>query len=176
MINMRKILLLISCLYALNSFAQTNSFPADFIGHWKGKIQWMVAGKPTTEFSAQLNIEPADTAGQYTWTIIYGDDQKDIRPYLLKPLDTAKGHWVVDERDGIVLDSYVHGNNIHGAFTVQGTTLVDNYSVENGKLTIEFFTIKLDQKTSSGKGTEETPFVNSYPIVVYHKGVLTKLD
>lgn len=152
------------------------TFPYTFIGNWKGKMQWMVAGKPSQTFSMQLRIQPADTAGQYTWQIIYGDDNKDNRPYILKPVDTAKGHWIVDENDGILLDSYVHGNAVHGAFTVQGNTIVDNYKVENGKMYVEFFSIKLADKKQSGKGTEETPFVDSYRISSYQSGVLTKLQ
>jgi hypothetical protein len=150
-------------------------FPAGFIGNWKGKLQWMVTGKATQIFTMQLRIEPADTAGQYTWQIIYGDDKKDNRPYLLKPVDTTKGHWIVDERDGIILDSYVHGNAFHGAFTVMGNTIVDNYAVKDGKMTVEFFSIKLEDKKQSGKGTDEIPFVDSYRISSYQTGVLTKV-
>jgi hypothetical protein len=156
--------------------AQEKNFPADFIGNWKGSIEWRVAGKPTKNIPTQLKIQPADTAGQYTWTILYGDDHIDYRPYLLKPVDTAKGYWVVDERDGIVLDSYVHGKSIHGAFTLGESTLVDNYKVEDGKLYIEFFTFRLNEKKTSGRGTPETPFVDSYPITAYQSGVLTKVD
>ncbi|HTE28457.1 hypothetical protein [Flavitalea sp.] len=100
-----------------NSSLAKMGFPQNFIGDWQGKLQWMVAGKPVQEFLMRLIARPADTSGQYTWQIIYGDQGKDNRPYLLKPVDTAKGHWTVDERDGIILDSYVHGNSLHGAFT-----------------------------------------------------------
>jgi hypothetical protein len=154
---------------------QQNKFPLNFIGHWKGKLQWMVAGKPSQSFAMQLIIKPADSLGQYTWQIIYGDDKKDNRPYILKPIDTAKGHWIVDEGDGIMLDSYVHGNCIHGAFTVQNNTIVDNYCVQGNKMMVEFFSIRLADKTQSGKGTDETPFVDSYKVSSYQTGVLTKL-
>ncbi len=150
-------------------------FPIAFIGNWKGKIRWLVNGKPTQTFAMQLRIQPTDSANQYTWQIIYGDANKDNRPYILKPIDIAKGHWIVDENDGIILDSYVHGNSIHGAFTVQGNTIVDNYKVENGKMVVEFFSIKLSDKKQSGKGTEETPFVDSYKISSYQTGVLTRV-
>jgi hypothetical protein len=152
------------------------SFPKDFIGYWKGKLEWRMAGKPSQQFSMQLIIKPTDTANQYTWQIIYGEDQKDNRPYLLKPIDTASGHWLVDERDGILLDSYVHGNAMHGAFTVSGSTIVDNYVVENGKMLVEFFSIKLGNKKQSGMGTAETPFVDSYQVNSYQTGVLKKIQ
>jgi len=124
----------------------------------------------------QLIILPADSAGQYTWKIIYGEDGKDFRPYLLKPVDMATGHWVVDEGDGIMLDSYVHGNSIHGSFTVGNNTIVDNYRIENGKMFVEYFTIQLGQKKTSGKGTAEIPLVDSYRIGSYQSGWLTKQE
>jgi len=152
------------------------NFPKSFIGNWKGKLQWMVAGKPTKEFTMQLSVQPADSAGQFTWQIIYGDEGKDNRPYLLKPVDTATGHWIIDELDGIILDSYVHGNSIHGAFTVQGNTIIDNYKIENGKMLVEFFTVKLSEKNISGKGTAEVPTVESYKIAGYQTGTLIKIN
>ncbi|MBK6633263.1 MAG: hypothetical protein IPG38_02120 [Chitinophagaceae bacterium] len=123
----------------------------------------------------RLNIQPADTTGQYNWQIIYGDDNKDQRPYLLRPVDKTKGYWVIDEKDGIILDSYVHGNSLHGAFTVQGNTIVDNYKIIDGRMHVEFFSIKLDDKKRSGKGTTETPFVDSYNISSYQTGILLKV-
>ena len=123
----------------------------------------------------QLRIQPTDSVNQYTWQIIYGNAGKDNRSYILKPVDTAKGHWMIDENNGIILDSYVHGNAVHGAFTVQGNTIVDNYAIENGKIKVEFFSIKLEDKKQSGKGTEEAPFVDSYRISSYQTGVLTRV-
>lgn len=154
----------------------TAAFPVSFEGRWKGTLQWIRAGKPTQSFTMQLYILPADTSGQYSWQIIYGDNEKDNRPYLLKPVDTAAGHWVVDEKDGIVLDSYVHGNCLQGAFTVEGNTIVDNYCMEAGKMKVEFFSIRLNDAKQSGKGTGQTPFVYSYTINSYQTGVLTRLQ
>ena len=161
---------------ATRAFVNCDSiFPKCFIGNWKGKLQWMIAGKPAQEFTMQLNIQPADSAGQYTWQIIYGDDNKDSRPYILKPADTAKGHWVIDEQNGIILDSYVHGNSVHGAFTVKGNTIVNNYKIMEGMMHVEFFSINLKEKNQTGKGTEDSPFVENYRIKSYQTGVLLKV-
>ena len=125
----------------------------------------------------QMRIQDADSAGCYTWQIMYGEDEKDNRPYLLKPIDTSKGHWLIDERNGILLDGYVHGNAFHGAFTVQGNTIVDNYVLlPDGRLQVEFFSMKLDEKRRSGNGTEESPEVYSYPMRSYQTGILKKVS
>ena len=156
--------------------AQPATFPNSFVGKWKGKLQWIRAGKPTQEFTMQLNIYPLDSVGMYNWHIMYGDSAKDSRPYVLKIVDIANGHWVIDEKDGIVLDSYHFGNCLSGAFTVNDNTIVDNYCVEDGKMKVEFFSIKLGDKTESGKGTEDVPKVISYRIGSYQTGVLTKIN
>jgi hypothetical protein len=176
--------LLLACLLCLGGQAQrgggkrspgkTPSFPQSFVGQWKGKLEWRVAGKPPQTFAMRLSIRPTDSAGTYTWEVTYGDKAQDNRPYLLVPVDTAKGHWAVDERNGIVLDSYVHGQALHGAFTVQGATIVDNYRLERGKLHVEFFTLKLGEKRTSGHGTEDSPTVDSYRISSYQYGVLER--
>lgn len=157
------------------SAQQNNKFPQNFIGNWKGTLQWIVAGRPSQVFTMQLRIQPADTIGQYSWQIIYGDDNKDNRPYILKPVDTAKGYWVVDERNGIVLDNYVFGNCLQGAFNVHENTIVDNYCVEDDSMQVEFFNIKLDDKKQSGKSTDEVPQVDSYRLSGYQKGVLKRM-
>jgi hypothetical protein len=161
---------------AARAYAKCDAvFPKCFIGNWKGQLQWMVAGRHTQTFTMQLRINPADTAGQYTWQIIYGDDDKDNRPYILKPVDTAKNYWVIDEGNGIVLGSYVFGNCLQGAFSVSENTIVDNYCVEGDSMQVEFFNIKLGDKKQSGKGTDEVPQVNSYRLSGYQKGVLKKM-
>ena len=155
---------------------QVKEFPESFVGTWKGKLQWMVAGRSVQEFTMKLKVQPADSAGQYSWHMSYGDDNKDSRPYLLKPVDIKNGHWVIDEKDGIILDSYVHGNSIHGAFTVLGKTIVDNYRIENNRMFVEFFSINLAEKFTSGKGSTEVPYVDSYKISGYQVGLLDKVE
>jgi hypothetical protein len=153
-----------------------NQFPQCFIGHWKGQLQWMMPRRNPQLFTMQLIIQPTANAGEYTWQIIYGDSATtDNRPYLLKPIDSAAGHWVVDEQNGIVLDSYVFGQTMLGAFTVQANTITDKYRVQGDSMLVEFTSIRLQQKNSTGKGTDASPTVDSYRIASFQSGVLQKL-
>lgn len=158
------------------SQAWSQAFPQSFVGHWKGQLQWYQAGKKQPQkVSMQLIIQPADTAGQYAWQLVYGEKGQDNRPYLLKPVDTAKGHWVVDEKNGIFLDMYWVGNRLHSAFTVENATIVNNYWLDGGKLMIEFFTLSAKPVRTSGNGTEDSPKVDSYPVRGFQKAVLVKM-
>jgi hypothetical protein len=157
------------------SFAQT-SFPASFTGHWQGTLFWYQAGKKLPQkVKMQLIIRPADSADQYTWQIIYGDKGEDNRPYILKPVDTAKGHWQVDERNGIVLDQYFIGNRFTSAFTVQSTTIVDSYWREGKNLVAEFYSLTAKPVNTTGQGTEDSPKVDSYATKSYQRAVLKRL-
>ena len=176
---MRNFACVIFCLLmiSLPTYAQdkTSGFPFSFVGKWKGTMQWIVAGKATQTFAMQLRILPTDSAGIFTWQIIYGDKEQDNRPYFLKPIDTAKGHWVIDENNGIILDNYVFGNCFKGAFTVSGNTIADNYCLENGQLKVEFTSIKLADKNTTGKGTADAPYVDSYRMASYQVGLLNRI-
>ena len=166
-----------ACCFFLSSlfaFGQT-TFPKDFLGHWEGTLSWYRAGNATPQqVKMQLVIKPADSANTYTWQIIYGDKGEDNRPYLLKPVDTAKGHWQVDERNGIILDQYFIGGRFTSAFTVQTTTIVDSYWREGDCLVAEFYGLTAKPVNTSGHGTEESPKVDSYGTRSYQRAVMRK--
>lgn len=122
----------------------------------------------------QLIIAPTDSAGVFSWQIIYGDSAQDNRPYTLKAVDASRGHWVVDEGNGILIDSYLHGNAFAGAFTVMGNTIIDNYELDGDRLLVQFYSVKQSDKRTSGQGTDESPKVDSYRVSSYQKGYLKK--
>jgi hypothetical protein len=152
------------------------AFPIQFIGHWKGTLTWSRAGQKSQNFAMQLIIKPTDSAHKYTWQIIYGNNNTtDNRPYIIQPVDTAKGHWVVDERNGIFLDTYLLGNCFTGAFTVQGNTIIDKYCVSGNTMQVEFTSIRLTDKKQTGLGTDESPNVDNYRVGSLQVGTLKKI-
>lgn len=179
---MRKVLGLLAALIFYNSaFAQTSatekiSFPQSFIGNWKGTLEWFLpTEKEPRKHAMQLRIQPVkDSAGQYTWNLIYGSETADNRPYILKPVDTAKKHWVTDELNGIVLDCYWIGNKLCSVFTVQPVTIINNCWLEKDKLIVEFMSIQAKPVSTTGKGTEEIPNVDSYQVKSFQRAVLER--
>jgi hypothetical protein len=169
---MRLCFLSILFLVASNLKAQDLS---KFIGHWEGELQWFQTGKKEPQkVKMQLIIQPADTLSQYTWQIIYGDRGEDNRPYLLKPVDTSKGHWLIDERNGINIDQYSTANRLTSMFTVQNSTILDSYWIEGDKLIAEFYSTGAKPVSATGAGTEDSPTVNSYAVKSYQKAVLKR--
>lgn len=157
-------------------FAQKEKFPAGWTGNWKGELHWYKTGNPQPQkVMMELRIQPVkDSAGQYTWQLIYGKETEDNRPYLLKAIDTTQGHWAIDEKNGIVLDQYWVGQKFCGAFTVQGNTIVNNYWLDKGKLMVEFYSYPVKPVATTGGTDKDTPPVDSYAIRSYQRAVLVK--
>lgn len=152
------------------------NFPTDFIGHWYGTLHWYTEGSAEPKpINMELHIQPSkDSTGHYTWHIIYGKATEDNRPYLLKPIDSTKGHWIIDEVNGILIDQYWKGGKLSGAFTVGGTSILNTYWIEKGQLALEFFSYPARPLATTGLGTEDSPKVDSYHIRSYQKALLSK--
>lgn len=170
-----QVLFIVSLLATTASKAQTN-FPAALVGNWKGTLLWYQPGKSTPQnVPMELRIQPnKDSVGQYTWNLIYGVAKEDNRPYILQSVDTAKGHWAIDERNGIILDQYWLGNKFSGSFSVGKSTIVNSYWIEKGQLHVEFFSLSTDAISTTGEGTEDSPRVLSYALRGYQKAILSK--
>lgn len=171
---MRKFFLVnVLLLMFLVSSAQQLSFPQSFVGNWKGTLTWSRAEKAAQQFTMRLNIQPADS-GRFTWQIIYGDEQKDNRPYLLMPIDAAKGHWQIDERNTIVLDGYFIGKSFTSVFAVSGSTIVSKYELTAEGLMVSFTTYATKSITTTGGTSNEIPPVDSYKVIGLQQGLLKR--
>jgi hypothetical protein len=162
--------------FSVTASSQHEGFPGTWAGNWKGELQWFKTGDPQPrKVNMELRIAQGDSTGHFTWQIIYGSAAEDNRPYILKVKDAATGHWLIDERNGIVLDQFWVGNKFCGAFTVQHSTIVNNYRMENDQLVVEFYSIGAKPLNNTGNGTEESPRVDNYRINSYQKAVLSRV-
>ena len=156
-------------------FCNAQSFPADFTGHWEGELQWFRAGsKGPQKVKMQLVIQPTDSLGVYSWQLVYGSGGTDNRSYSIRLADTARGHWVVDEKNGIFLDHYWLGGRLSTAFTVQQTTIVNTYYRAGKKLAVEFYSLSAQPARQSGGTSADVPPVASYALKGFQKALLKK--
>lgn len=172
---MMRLVMIASALFCMQLLSAQENFPADWAGHWKGTLQIYPAGNaPVRTVNMELKIEKTDSVNQYQWQITYGDPGQDNRPYLLKAVDTAKGHWVIDERNSIVLDQYWLGGQLTGAFSLSGVKIISRYWMENGRLNFEITSLSMKPVSTTGQGTEEIPQVDSYRVTVYQRARLER--
>ncbi len=152
----------------------THQFPADFIGDWSGTMMWSKAGaQEPQKVPMRLKIAKLSGADTYTYQLSYGENAKDNRPYEMKLVDKAKGHWQVDEKNGIVLDHYWVGDAFVGVFTVGGNTIVAKDRREGDTLVTEMITNEAMTLTTSG-GKDGIPAVTTHRILSVQRAVLKK--
>ncbi len=166
--------LLLLFLWQQDANSQSDKFPASWAGHWRGTLSWY-SGNTIQQVNMQLIIAPTDTATAWNWQLVYGDTIKDNRPYLLIEKDSATNHWVIDEKNGIVLDQYYMGDRLSGVFTFQNTTILNTYWIEEERMHIEFYAIAAKPVAVTGKGSEESPAVSSYKVNSFQKAMLTRI-
>lgn len=167
----------------LNAFTQLDEaqiyrFPEDWVGNWAGKlyIHSPKRAEPM-EIDMQLNIQPADSADQWTWEIIYKTDSTtDKRPYLLKPIDRKIGHYVIDELNDIILDGYQRGNSFYSRFEVQKNLIEITYHYYGKELVFELLSGKNENPNLTGGTSEDIPEVKSYPVSVGQRAFLRRTD
>ncbi len=152
------------------------TFPDDFLGNWKGIMNWYSIQKAgLQQVPMELHVHASgDSTEQYSWQIIYGEDRKDQRPYTLKPAGSGRGHWVIDENNGILLDHYWLGSVFSGVFSIDNSTVLSSFRIEDDQLIVEFFGFKTPAVSISGGKSPEVPKVESYQMGSYQRGVLRK--
>lgn len=153
-------------------------FPYGWVGIWKGELNIYAAEGLKQVIPMQLHILPSDTTGQYSWTIIYGPDTPDNRrSYVLKTLDQEKGHYLIDERNSILLDTYFFNDKLFSRFSVMNNLLLSSYEIRNGQLVFEIISGSLTPARRTGDAVvegEEIPVVEAFPVGVMQRAILVR--
>lgn len=144
-------------------------------GNWAGEL--IIYSAPGYEkinsVHMELHISKTDSAGIYNWHIIYRDSTKDHRKYLLRTIDESKGKYLIDERDGIMLEADLLGNKLISRFIVQGSLIDIAYEQESDRIIFEVFAGSETPESTSGS-TAENIIVSSYKVTNYQKAYLLK--
>jgi len=158
---------------------QHRSFPDEWLGVWEGTLHIYKHQKILQSIPMSLENLRTDSADIFQWVIIYGEDKVNgKRDYILKTIDKAKGHYVVDEKNGILIDAYLFENKLISNFEVMGNQLTSIYERRDDQLIFEIIVNKSTPTQVSGNiktdGKEDIPEVKSFPLIGYQKAVLTK--
>ncbi|SMC41808.1 hypothetical protein [Moheibacter sediminis] len=155
------------------SFAQT--FPQSHEGIWKGELNIYTAqsDQPVQTLEMQLKIFPIDDK-TWSWEIGYLIGDGDIRKYELKPVNSEKNEWQIDEKNGIVLFQMLLGNRLVGSFSIENSLIINSYEFNQDNILVEFYSTQLKSEDKTGKGTEDSPFVLNHKVGNYQKAVLKK--
>lgn len=105
----------------------SGDFPKNWVGNWAGELHINGGPNDGQRLPMSLNIAPKG-ADVYRWEIKYGD--QPTRPYeLVRQGD----HWAVDEKNSIVIDSYLSGDVFISQFEVAQTRVTARYQLKAGE-------------------------------------------
>lgn len=155
--------------------APTTGFPASWIGTWKGASTNITPDGRRMDFGMELTIEPIAGSDRFTWTIVYIDPQgaRQTRPYELVTIDAAKGHYQVDEKSSIVIDSYLVDDALCSVFAVQSTVIAASYRVSGDRMLVELVSVSAADPFPSG-GENGVPSVNSHVVTGVQRATLLR--
>jgi len=175
-----KLKVLVACLVfvflSFNGFSQ-ESFPASWEGNYKGELQIYGVDSIAMRVTMKLDIEKK-TDSIYQWKITYDlKGKEDIRDYELKLVDAKKGHYIIDEKNTIAIDSYFKTGIFTSFFKVMDSFIVSTYTKKEDSIIFEI--ISVDGKNSISTGNSEfegkiIPEVNSYLVNGRQKAILIK--
>lgn len=144
--------------------ARAPGFPSSWIGRWKGEMTVLGGddGARAPGFSMELVIAPTEKPDRYQWTIIYdGLAGRQQRNYTLVVQDAARGEFLIDENNGIVLPARELGGVLHSSFVVAGNRIhsreqLRDPGTSSAQIEVELLTIaEQGPRTSGGDGVPE---------------------
>ena len=157
------------------------SFPDSWLGKYKGDL--MIYGVDSVKMKLEMKLDILKTAidSIYDWTLTYDlNGNKDVRAYSLNVVNKQKGHYRIDERNSIIIDGYLHNNNVFtNFFKVSNSYIVATYTKKENSLLFEI--ISGDERAAASTGNtisngEEIPEVVSYLVNGRQKAVLRKAE
>ncbi|CAM1373345.1 hypothetical protein [Tenacibaculum xiamenense] len=152
------------------SAQNSTNFPDDYLGIYKGDLVINSTGK-TQKIPMEFHLLKTKDEGKYQYKLVYNGQPRN---YTLVVKDKEKGLFEVDENNGIVLPIKFVSNTLYSFFEVQENLLTTRLAFDNETVDFEILFTKSKNKTTTGKGTKEIPFVYGYPVTVTQRALLKK--
>lgn len=157
------------------------TFPASWVGNWKGQLEIFTPTGKVQEIPMELNIQPLDTTPiTYTYEIVYGEDKvTGSRPYELIIVDAAKGLYQIDEKNSIKMEAYYLNGKFIQWFEVEGTLLFTTTELIGEELHWEIISGSATPVSTTGNQTldgEEIPPVHTYPVGAMQRAKLKRMS
>jgi hypothetical protein len=161
------------------AFSQ-QSFPESWEGNYKGQL--MIYGVDSVKMKIDMELKIAKTSNDsvFDWTIIYNFKGKnDIRAYSLLIVDRQKGHYKIDEKNSILIDSYFHNNSVLTSFfEVAESNIIASYSKKDDDIIFEIISSKTEPVSRTGNTKykdEDISEVLSFKVNGRQRGVLKRM-
>ena len=154
------------------------TWPDDWLGNWQGSLRLLKPGSDEARvFPMRLEIAQTEDSSRFNWTIIYGEgEEADVRKYELISQPDQAGHFIIDEKNSILLDQYLIGNTMVSRFAVDQTLLFVTYHLQGDRLFSQMASGPMENPRVSGLEIEEASVdsVRSYVMKGMQEAILTR--
>lgn len=148
------------------------TFPKNWEGKYKGNLEISTPKGIVQTVPMELHILPIDSV-RWTWKIIYSGQARNYELFLK---DALKGHYVLDEKNDILLNSFLIGNTLYDEFQVQGVRLMSHTRKEKNKIYYEIIVKDTTIFQRTGGTNDSIPPVFDYRIKAVQKAILKKIN
>ncbi|MDP5078164.1 MAG: hypothetical protein NWQ19_08715 [Nonlabens sp.] len=144
-------------------------FPEDFLGIYKGTLT-ITTSNGDELLPMEFHLLDAPDKTRYGYKIFYGAE-RDERSYNL--VRTHNEHlFLVDENNGIILESGFANNTLFSTYEVMGNLLNSTEKFYEDRM--EFTITMAREQDTSITGTKESAIVKNYPISIMQTATLIK--
>lgn len=156
------------------------AFPHSWAGDWEGTLDIFNGRGKVQSVAMRIELHPIDTSkeGRFTFGLVYGSKDQDWRPYELVSVAPDKGIWKVDEKNSIVMESFLYGPKLLCWFVVQNARVLCTYEkTDDDTLVFEVISgpeTPVSTTGNSKQGEEDIPEVKTYPCSVFQRAVLKR--
>ncbi|MCP4437341.1 MAG: hypothetical protein GY810_00040 [Aureispira sp.] len=155
-------------------------FPNDWLGTYQGKMEmYSPKNGKYMEIGLKMVISETDTVNRWRWQMFYDEfrGQKITKDYAVFRTDSMpKGHYVLDENNGILLDRVLMGNTFYDCFDVGQQGLCSTTSINGNSIHFEVFSYSKEKKKLSIFGdSENQDTVTSFPLQYTQKADLKRV-
>ena len=166
---------------AADSFSQDSTRLDAWHGEWEGSLDIYNNQGLSQAIPMGIHHFTTESTGIYGWHIVYGEDKVEgTRAYYLNTINEREGHYQVDEKNTIYLDSYMIGNKMISTFDVKGSLITSIYTLmKDGKMRFEIIYANTKKPNESGNKMyegENIPLVYSYKTGAYQKALLDRIE
>jgi hypothetical protein len=155
-------------------------FPEDWVGFYEGEMDWHSQGKLNAKIPVTIEIAKIDSLeNTWLWKTIYDSTERVPRRvvkeyWVIKPDSLADHQFIMDERNGILLDMNLIDNTFYTSFEVASNRLLSTSRLVHDKLYHEILMSPLakSRKSYAVEG-KDTFHVEGLKDIVVQKAVLT---
>lgn len=102
-----------------------------WMGTWKGEAKSISSRGDSANFGMTIEIKRLENPIRYQWKTVFTGAQGDVvKAYELIP-QPKENHFVIDEKNGILIDTILFDDTLISHFTVQDQTIWCQYRVVN---------------------------------------------